>query len=175
MNLERGLLAMHPLIHPSFIDFCAYFNGNQDYFECHEVLEDYWKTIAPGNKAHPLVGYIQMATGLYHWRRNNWEGASRIMRKAYEKFLSNPNHPFFDYIDFRQLCNDCLKTIAAIENKQPFQPFSIKVTNTVLEERINEKIESLPVLSTKYLLHKHMLRDRSDILRKREEKRNGRR
>ncbi|MER2115318.1 MAG: DUF309 domain-containing protein, partial [Solibacillus isronensis] len=41
---------MHPLFHPLFIDYCAYFNGNNDYFECHEVLEEYWKEIAPREK-----------------------------------------------------------------------------------------------------------------------------
>ncbi|MEK4494306.1 DUF309 domain-containing protein [Ureibacillus sp. FSL W8-0352] len=166
---------MHPLFHPLFIDFCAYFNGNQDYFECHEVLEEYWKTIAPGKKEHPLVGYIQLATGLYHWRRGNLPGAHRIMRKAYKKFLSNQGHPFFDYIDFQQLCNDCLKSIDAIENNQSYKAFQIKLMNRDLIEKVNGKISSLPPLSHEFLLHKHMLRDRSDILTMREEKRNGRR
>lgn len=154
---------MHPLFHPSFIDFCAYFNGNQDYFECHEVLEDYWKTIAPKEKEHPLTGYIQLATGLYHWRRNNFRGASKMLRRAYEKFIANRNHPFFDYIDFQRLCNDCLKALDAIEKNKPFKAFPIQVANPVLEEKINEKIKSLPPVSPQFLLHKHMLRNRIDI------------
>lgn len=166
---------MHPLWHPSFIDFCAYFNGNQDYFECHEVLEEYWKKIAPGNKKHPLVGYIQLSTGLYHWRRNNYRGASRMMKSAYEKFLSNQRHPFFDDIDFQQLCKDCLQSLESIEKNQPFASFQIKLTNPELEEQVKEKIKSLPSLPHEFLYHKHMLRDRSDILTMRDEKRNGRR
>lgn len=166
---------MHPLFHPNFIDFCAYFNGNQDYFECHEVLEEYWKMVAPGNKEHPLVGYIQLATGMYHWRRNNFRGASKIMKKAYDKFSSNQAHPFFDYIDFQKLCNDCLKTIVFIEKNHPFQAFQIHVLHPDLKKKIDEKIRSLPELPYEFLLHKHMLRHRSDILIRREEKRNGRR
>ena len=51
------------------------------------------------------------------------------MRKAYKKFLSNQGHPFFDYIDFQQLCNDCLKQYCMqYENNQPFQSFSNQIT-----------------------------------------------
>ena len=35
---------MHPYHHPLFVNFIVYFNSNQDYFECHEVLEEYWKS-----------------------------------------------------------------------------------------------------------------------------------
>lgn len=166
---------MHPLLHPLFVDYCAYFNGNQDYFECHEVLEEYWKDIAPGNKNHPLVGYIQLATGFYHWRRNNYTGAQRILNKTISNFSRNKDCPFFEYIDFPQLLKDCTKTVDAIQNRTPFVPISIVITHPSLAQLVKRKIRSLPPISDDFLLHKHMLRDRSDILRMREEKRNGRR
>ena len=34
---------MKPLYNPLFVKFIVYFNENQDFFECHEVLEEYWK------------------------------------------------------------------------------------------------------------------------------------
>lgn len=160
---------------PDFIEFCAYFNGNQDYFECHEVLEEYWKKVDPGNKEHLLVGFIQLATGLYHWRRENMSGASRMLKKAYDKIVKNKAHPFFDYIHFQQLCNDCLKSIDLIEKQQPFEAFPFIFIHPTFEALVNEKIISLPAQPHDFLLHKHMLRDRSDILRLRKEKRNGRR
>ncbi|MGM9921065.1 MAG: DUF309 domain-containing protein [Bhargavaea sp.] len=73
---------MIPLRHPLFIKFIVYFNENQDYFECHEVLEDYWNLIAPRNRTHPLVGYIQASVALYHWRRGNFRGAAKLLTKA---------------------------------------------------------------------------------------------
>lgn len=166
---------MHPLLYPLFVDYCAYFNGNQDYFECHEVLEEYWKKIDPGNKTHPLVGYIQLATGLYHWRRNNYNGAQRILKKAISNFSLHDDCPFFDYIDFRKLWKDCSETIVAIEKKMPFASFQLSITHPVLAQLVEEKIRSLPPVNDEFLLHKHMLRNRSDILSLREEKRNGRR
>uniref|UniRef100_UPI0036208FFA DUF309 domain-containing protein n=1 Tax=Ureibacillus sp. GCM10028918 TaxID=3273429 RepID=UPI0036208FFA len=155
---------MHPLFHPLYVDFCTYFNGNQDYFECHEVLEEYWKSRAPGEKAHPLVGYVQLATGMYHWRRNNFIGAMKILNKAYKNFTMNQSSPFFDFIAFDELCKNCEISMKAIEKGEPFKAFLLELKNEKLASLVNKKIEELPSLPKDYLLHKHMLRDRSDIL-----------
>ena len=72
---------MHPYHHPLFVNFIVYFNENQDYFECHEVLEEYWKSLPDGGKEHPLTAYILLATGMYHWRRGNTTGQSAPSRK----------------------------------------------------------------------------------------------
>ncbi|RUL55081.1 DUF309 domain-containing protein [Lysinibacillus antri] len=161
---------MHPLFHSLFVDYCTYFNGNQDYFECHEVLEEYWKECAPGDKNHPLVGYVQLATGMYHWRRNNKNGARKILKKALNNFSKNELSPFFAFIDYAKLYRDCENCIATIEKDMPFQLIKLSITNKELSTIVNEKIKELPILSTEYLLHKHMLRDRSDILKARDEK-----
>ncbi|KGR79599.1 DUF309 domain-containing protein [Ureibacillus manganicus] len=163
---------MHSQFHPLFIDYLAFFNGNQDYFECHEVLEDYWKKLAPGEKNHPLVGYIQLATGMYHWRRQNLNGALRILRKAYDNFQANKNSEFFEHIDFEDLIDHCLKSMDALMQDCPFVAFQLQVTNSELKSIVAKKIEDLPNHSYHFLLNKHMLRDRSDILNEREIKRN---
>lgn len=155
---------MHPLFHPLYVEFCTYFNGNQDYFECHEVLEEYWKSIAPGEKNHPLVGYVQLATGMYHWRRNNTKGAMKIFKKAHKNFTANQSSPYFEFIGFEELCKDCEMCMKAIENGEPFKGFQIVLKNETLASLVNKKIKELPSLPKDYLLHKHMLRDRTDIL-----------
>lgn len=159
---------MHPLFHPLFINYCIHFNGDQDYFECHEVLEEYWKEIAPGDKKHPLVGYVQLATGMYHWRRNNLVGASRILEKALENFRANKKSLFFEFIDYVELCNHCSISIKAINTNLPFTSFQLKITDSTLDIQVKKQIDELPKISPDFLLHKHMLRDRSDILRARE-------
>lgn len=155
---------MHPLFHPLYVDYCTFFNGNQDYFECHEVLEEYWKIISPGNKAHPLVGYVQLATGMYHWRRNNTAGASKILKKAMNNFSTNQSSLFFEYIDYDELCTNCATSIDLINKGAAFKSFKLTFTNKELAALVNQKIEELPTISYDYLLHKHMLRDRTDIL-----------
>lgn len=161
---------MHPLFHPLFIDYCTFFNGNQDYFECHEVLEEYWKEIAPGKKNHPLVGYVQLATGMYHWRRNNTIGAMKILKKAMNNFSINQSSPFFDFIEFDELCKNCEMSMEAIKNGKSFKPFSLTLTHAKFASIVDRKIEELPNVSKEFLLHKHMLRDRTDILEARNNK-----
>lgn len=162
---------MHPLFHTLFVDYCTYFNGNEDYFECHEVLEEYWKQIAPNDKNHPLVGYIQLATGMYHWRRENLKGALRTFNKAFNNFRKNENSIFFEYIDYDLLCESCKESTTKVEKDCPFTSFQLPILSKKLEHLVSEKINDLPNHSYHFLLNKHMLRDRSDILIARELKR----
>ena len=155
---------MHPLFHPLYVDYCAYFNGNQDYFECHEVLEEYWKQQAPGDKFHPLVGYVQLATGMYHWRRNNPIGAMKILNKALKNFTINQGSSYFEYVDFNELYQNTKMTIDAIDKGKSFKPFQLKFQHDAFAQKVVERINTLPLLPEEFLLHKHMLRDRSDIL-----------
>ena len=166
----RGkVIRMHPLFHPLYIEFCTYFNGNQDYFECHEVLEEYWKDVAPGEKKHPLVGYIQLATGLYHWRRGNFAGAERMLKNALRIFESDKNGAvFFEKIDFKQLREDVLTSIQKVESSAPFKGFKLVIVDAELQTKVRAAIETLPDVDDAYLLNKHTLRDRSDVIMERE-------
>lgn len=65
-----------------YIQFLIHFHGDYDYFECHETLEEYWKTKPRGNRDNYLVGLIQIAVSLYHQRRSNWNGAEKMMKSA---------------------------------------------------------------------------------------------
>ncbi|MDM5232409.1 DUF309 domain-containing protein [Lysinibacillus pakistanensis] len=159
---------MHPQHHTLFIDYCAYFNGNQDFFECHEVLEEYWKDIAPGDKKHPLVGYVQLATGLYHWRRHNYAGAARILEKAIHNFQFNRNNIFLTEINYDKLMLQLTEVLSAIHTGRPFHAIQLPLS-PALEDLTTARIQLLPTSNANYLLHKHMLRDRSHILAERQE------
>ena len=142
---------MHPLFHPLFVDYCAYFNGNQDYFECHEVLEEYWKEIAPGEKLHPLVGYVQLATSMYHWRRGNFVGASRMLEKAIINFELNKGSAFFNYIDFDQLLTAMYIQSKKIQASEPFFSFTLPITNQKLYTSVQEKIIASPPIDEQFI------------------------
>ena len=157
---------MHPQYHTLLIDYCAYFNGNEDYFECHEVLEEYWKTIAPGDKDHPLVGLIQLATGLYHWRRQNGIGANRILQKALANFKFNQGSVFYKGFTYENLLNQTKLAIERTQANETFLAFQLPITSD-LQSLVTARINTLPILDSDYLLHKHMLRDRSHILAER--------
>ena len=110
---------MQPLNNPLFLKFIVYFNENQDYFECHEVLEEYWKSIPGRTKDHPLTAYILLSTGLYHFRRDNTAGAIRTLRKAYAKLMTQVvDFPDFTKgLDFNRLCADVEQTIWRFKKK----------------------------------------------------------
>ena len=161
---------MHPLFHPLYIEYCTYFNGNRDYFECHEVLEAYWKEIAPGERNHPLVGYIQVATGMYHWRRENYSGAERILTKALSIFNSFENSPFVEKIQFAQFIKHVSESLQLVQQKCAFKPFEIEITDEALQQLVAKRINTLSVGDYDFIVHKHTLRDRSNIISARAEK-----
>lgn len=156
--------------HPLYIEFCSYFNGNQDYFECHEVLEEYWKDIAPGNKQHVLVGLIQLAVGMYHWRRHNFDGATIMLQKSQQCLQENRTSTFLEAIDQNHLVQQLQYAIQQTAMKQPFQAFSLCITDPLLQQHIDQAMTSFSKQDEYFLTHKHALRDRSDIIKARQEK-----
>ncbi|WP_075617639.1 DUF309 domain-containing protein [Paenisporosarcina indica] len=164
---------MHPLFHPLFTQFIMYFNKHQDYFECHEVLEEYWKELAPGDKTHPLTAWILLSTGMYHWRRGNMNGALRTLENSQTRVLLNVESIFFEGIQLQMVIEHLNHSIELIRDKQPFQSFTIPISSPELVTIINQQPQPIPVTGD-HLIHKHMLRDRSEILKAREEKRRNR-
>jgi hypothetical protein len=168
---------MHPYHHPLFSEFIVYFNENEDYFECHEVLEEYWKSLENRNKAHPLTAFILLSTAMYHWRRGNFDGALRTLRKAERNFKTlSEQSPFNELLNFEQLQNDISKSLTLLNNRNTFQPFKICIRSSDLQQIVKNNSISMNLLpfGSDSIIHKHMLRDRTDILKEREEKKKGR-
>jgi predicted metal-dependent hydrolase len=74
-----------------YLQYLIHFHGNRDYFECHEILEEFWKKKDPRNKHSIWVGFIQLAVSNYHHRRGNFKGAQKTLKKALEIFHSKEN------------------------------------------------------------------------------------
>ncbi|WP_397537626.1 DUF309 domain-containing protein [Rummeliibacillus pycnus] len=165
---------MHPMHHPLFIEFLTYFNGNQDYFECHEVLEEYWKEVAPRDKKHPLTGWIQLATCLYHWRRENFKGAHTILKKAERTLSASIYDPLLEEINTSNLLHQIHLTQEKVNNHEPYICWYIDIQSPDLKLKVEQSIATLPPSDTYFLQNKHMLRDRSNILLARQEKRRSR-
>ena len=164
---------MHPLIHPLFTQFITYFNKHEDYFECHEVLEEYWKEIAPRDKTHPLTSWILLSTGMYHWRRGNFKGAYRSLKSAHNRIQLNDGSTFYEGLHMSNILDNLQQSIEFVHQQKPFHPFTIPVHSEELKEAIRNQHIPDP-LTGDALIHKHMLRDRSEILKAREEKRRNR-
>ncbi|MBW5446539.1 DUF309 domain-containing protein [Cohnella sp. CFH 77786] len=69
----------------AYIDFLAEYHGSRDYFECHEIMEEYWKEQAGTRHTGCWLVFIRIAVACYHARRGNWAGARKMMAKAAEE------------------------------------------------------------------------------------------
>ncbi|WP_079530174.1 DUF309 domain-containing protein [Halobacillus hunanensis] len=73
----------------AYLEYLAHFHGTRDYFECHEVLEDYWKENDPKNRDSVWVCLIQLAVCQYHFRRENTAGALTLIKKTLHRLETN--------------------------------------------------------------------------------------
>ncbi len=75
---------------------------------------------------------------------------------------------FFNEIDYTKLLLQLTETLSHIQMGKSFQAFQLPLTPT-LQNLVTARIQLLPESNPNYLLHKHMLRDRSHILAERQE------
>ncbi|MER1999257.1 MAG: DUF309 domain-containing protein [Lysinibacillus sp.] len=158
------MIILHETIEVPFIDYCAYFNGNKDYFECHEVLEEFWKEIAPGDKSHVIVGFIQVATSLYHWRRGNVRGAKKSMKSAIDIIRNQKETTYVKIIDGEVFLANCEQALQKMKDNVPYEAFNILFKNAAFFDLVTKRISTLPVEDENFIHHKHKLRDRSDVI-----------
>lgn len=158
-----------------YIDFLVHFHADRDYFECHEILEEYWKEVDEKNKQSILVGFILLAVANYHHRRNNFSGAKRTLTKALHIFTRHQEQlPAFGYVphEFIHFLNDCL---TGIEMGKPYKSIHLPLHNEQLLTFCIRRAEQkgLPWgqdsdLTNEDLIHRHIRRDRRMIVLERE-------
>jgi predicted metal-dependent hydrolase len=156
----------------AYLDYLYLFHVERDYFECHEILEEYWKET--GQSEDVWVALIQIAVALYHQRRHNDQGATKMMGSALA--ISRREGPALEKLGLHsqrlinlleQLHGEMLygRAYRSIE-----LPLSSEVKALCLQrcteqgQRWNQESD----LSNEYLVNKHTLRDRSDVILARE-------
>lgn len=167
------MIALHPTFHPNFVQFLKEFNETFDFFECHELLEDYWKEVSPKKKDHPLTALILLSTSMYHWRRSNINGAIKTMNGSIKRLQETFPSTYYETINFPKLLQDATHSISLMLEKKTFNHFTIDIIDDHLLLLVNE----LVIPSSEdlhFLTHKHMLRDRSEILIEREKQKKRR-
>lgn len=66
----------------AYIEYLLHFHAERDYFECHEVMEEFWKEHPGDERSRTYVALIQIAVGMYHIRRGNRMGAVKMLQSA---------------------------------------------------------------------------------------------
>ncbi|CAG7648482.1 DUF309 domain-containing protein [Paenibacillus allorhizosphaerae] len=162
----------------AYIQFLAYFHGPRDYFECHEVMEDYWKS----NPGHPfrqtLEGLIQAAVSFYHQRRGNLRGGEKMLRSALTHLRDE--HLERLGIEAQAFRIRLVNRLAALERADSFEytDIDIPLSDAMLEKACRESCAAMKAvwlqpsnLTDAFLLDKHKLRDRSEVIAERERQR----
>ncbi|WP_216830434.1 DUF309 domain-containing protein [Alkalihalobacterium elongatum] len=156
-----------------FIDYLLYFHSSRDFFECHEVLEEYWKS-EEGGKEKVWVGFIQIAVGLYHYRRKNYEGAKKMISSALSILERETTKIAELGINSKQLLLDLPQIKDSIEKKLPYSDYNIPIEDKSLLEACTEQCKkenrswcSPSDFNNTYLINKHTLRNRDDVIHER--------
>lgn len=63
--------------------------NRREFFESHETLEDYWRTLS-GNEKELVQSIIQAAVAYYHYGRGNRVGARKLLLRAIARAKSVP-------------------------------------------------------------------------------------
>lgn len=66
-----------------FVKGLSEFN-RQDFFQCHETLEELWKTLS-GDERELTQGIIQIAVGYHHLLKDNRTGALKLLKRGLER------------------------------------------------------------------------------------------
>lgn len=146
----------------------------QDYFECHEIIEEAWKDKEIFTKEDAEVFIVLIVTGEYHYRRDNLVGASTSYKRALKL---HDKHRYdlalFGFTeDFMPMIENRFKHLAELS----FTPLHYPVQKWVYEalyEIYKDDYESYSAFTLEILkrfekdasiIDKHRLRDREDVI-----------
>ncbi|WP_202081025.1 DUF309 domain-containing protein [Caldalkalibacillus salinus] len=155
----------------AFIDYLIYFHADRDYFECHEVLEEYWKEQDQKDKV--WVGFIQLAVALYHQRRGNFNGAGKMMKGAIRILEQEQAQVSGLGVEAPTLIDDLRRRLLDIDLHQPYQSIELPLKEDLKQRcldicQLQGKVWNNPSnLDDAFLLHKHTRRDRQDVIEER--------
>lgn len=158
-------------MHQALISFYYHFHHQQHYFLCHDILEEAWKAQPHYSKNDAVVSLILFATACYHYRRDNRVGADKSFSKALKVI-----EPFDDQDDILGLDLRSYKKViqeerTRLEQGEPFDPIQLPLTTKMEDEIIHVYPEyqfSEEVITNPYILHHHIERNRTEVVRARQ-------
>lgn len=157
-----------------YLDYLIHFHGDRDYFECHEVLEEQWKSESAPDPV--WVGLIQLAVGLYHQRRGNFAGAQKMFTSSLSILQQMPERLHSLGIDSTKLYHQLTLLVQAVQEQKPYQSINLPMIDPAIVKACEDGCRQLGMpygelhnRPSDAILHKHKLRDREDVIREREQ------
>ncbi|HEY0829182.1 MAG TPA: DUF309 domain-containing protein [Bacilli bacterium] len=154
-----------------YVKYLIYFHTDRDFFECHEVLEEYWKGNPKSGFNKAWIGLIQVAVSTYHHRRNNIKGAHKMLDQALINLSADDltqlginSGVFLKMLQER-------KTHLEKNPKAPYSEMDIPIADPELLKQCNDLCAkqglqwgSISNMYDEELIHKHSRRDRSEVI-----------
>ena len=160
----------------AYVKYLAVFHGARDFFECHEIMEEYWKSQSGARHEKCWLTLIRIAVACYHARRGNWPGARKMMDKA----LQDMNPVLMDELglDGRRLAGlmrDALHRWT-YEKDTAYEDPDLPVADpallgeAILVCRENGWTWGTPSHAVAPdVIHRHLMRDRTEVIKARNE------
>ncbi|MEX2461313.1 MAG: DUF309 domain-containing protein [Paenibacillaceae bacterium] len=158
-----------------YIEYLIYMHTNRDFFECHEVLEEYWKGVPASPLRQAWHGLIQIAVALYHQRRGNRVGARKMLESAIPNL--SKDHMEKLGLEAGALSELLIKRLEQLQ-LNPDAKF-IDLNFPFADPELLSLCQRHPLAANKLwlaqsdlldpcLIHKHTLRDRSGVIKARQ-------
>lgn len=158
-----------------YIQYLAEYYGSRDYFECHEIMEEYWKEHPDSKLAICWLVLIRIAVALYHARRGNRAGAVKLMGKAAQE----ADEALFEQlgIDGPKLKSQLERTYAewGARTTIAYIDLELPITDEALLESARGRSAACGYPwriggqeAGEAVIDRHKLRDRSDVIAARE-------
>jgi uncharacterized protein len=159
-----------------YIEFLAHFNGDRDYFECHEILEEYWKEFSDRSKDSIWVGFILLAVSRYHHRRKNFNGAKRTLEKAIKIFSLHERELFQMGLDMDIFYPMLSKLLEYANKEERYASVTLPISDPALLEACIKECQNKGFnwgkesnLEDVSIINRHKLRDRTNVIEERME------
>ncbi|KMJ59812.1 hypothetical protein AB685_02820 [Bacillus sp. LL01] len=158
----------------SYLDYLHHFHCDRDYFECHEVLEEYWKERDASEREIHWVALIQVAVGLYHHRRGNINGSLRMLQNARRIIKKETAAIDALGLDSGKLILVLDEHIGRVSRHEPYTSLNLPIADPDLQLSCESRAKSerkvwgvASDLLDVSLVNRHTLRDRSDVINER--------
>ncbi len=155
----------------AYISFLVEFHASRDLFECHELLEEHWKKHPEHPHADLWVGLIQLAVGLYHQRRGNVPGARKMLAQALHRLEKGPLEQLG--IDKQHALEQLSGRLRDMESPEglDYKDLDLRILDSEIALLCEKQCAlgglrwgSPSPMHEAALIHRHTLRDRSDVI-----------
>ncbi|MDD9267763.1 DUF309 domain-containing protein [Paenibacillus sp. GCM10023248] len=156
-----------------YLEYLLQFHAERDYFECHEIMEEFWKEHPGDVRSKTYVALIQIAVGMYHIRRGNRPGAVKMLQSSLRN--AQAEHVASLGLDAEELVRLIRDTLTQIEQdgysyadiNLPIADAGLLALCTAECRRRGLNWQAPSRLEDSELTEKHTRRDRSGVIEER--------